>query len=191
MIFTGIGSLLSVGVHLNSSPCATLTPNTHQAAQAVSASQGALVDLFERIDNFFRRLEAYIELPPIGGMTDIIVKVMVEVLLILALATREITQGKLSESLLDDRLYIPIYHSSEKFLKKLEGRSDIEDALQRLDKLTQEESRMAVAQDLSATHGVAEGVKNVGNDVHDIDYRVKGVDDKIDAVIDGVHLIFT
>jgi len=50
---------------------------------------------------------------------------------------------------------------------------------------------MAVAQDLSATHGVAEGVKNVGNDVHDIDYRVKGVDDKIDAVIDGVHLIFT
>ena len=35
-------------------------------------------------------------------MTDIIVKVMVDVLLILALVTREIKQGKLSEFTLDD-----------------------------------------------------------------------------------------
>jgi hypothetical protein len=36
-------------------------------------------------------------------MTDIIIKVMVEVLLILALVTKEIKQGKLSELILDDR----------------------------------------------------------------------------------------
>jgi hypothetical protein len=35
-------------------------------------------------------------------MTDIIVKVMVDVLLILALVTREIKQGKISEFILDD-----------------------------------------------------------------------------------------
>jgi len=35
-------------------------------------------------------------------MTDIIIKVMVEVLLILALVTKEIKQGKLSELTLDD-----------------------------------------------------------------------------------------
>jgi hypothetical protein len=64
-------------------------------------------------------------------------------------------------------------------LKKLIGRSDIKDALQRFDQLTQEESRMAVAQGLKATHGV-------GNDVRDIGGGVKVVIDKVDA---GANLI--
>jgi len=38
----------------------------------------------------FRRLEVYIEVPPTAGMTDIIVKIMVEFLSILAIATKEI-----------------------------------------------------------------------------------------------------
>ncbi|KAH9958151.1 hypothetical protein BC827DRAFT_619556 [Russula dissimulans] len=95
-------------------------------------------------------------------MTDIIVKVMVEVLLILALATREVKRGRI-----------------KRFLKKLEGKSDIEDALRRLDKLTQDEVRMAAAQDLRATHGVADGVKTVENNVYEVDERVRGVDDRV------------
>jgi len=63
----------------------------------VSASQGALVDIFERIENVFKRLEAYVGLPLTPEITDIIINVMVEVLLILALVTKEIKQGKLSE----------------------------------------------------------------------------------------------
>jgi len=63
----------------------------------MSNSQGALVDIFERIENVFRRLETYVGLPPTTEIMDIIVKVMVEVLLILALVTKEIKQGKLSE----------------------------------------------------------------------------------------------
>ena len=51
----------------------------------------------------FKRLETYSELPPTKEMTDIIIKVMVEVLLILALVTKEIKQGRLSELILDDR----------------------------------------------------------------------------------------
>ena len=43
---------------------------------------------------------------------------------------------------------------SEKFLKKLAGRKDIEDALKRLDRLTQEEALMAAAQILNLTHAV-------------------------------------
>jgi len=74
-----------------------LNADVLQAAQGVSASQGVLVDIFERIENVFRRLETYVGLPPTTEMTDIIVKVMVEVLLILALVTKEIKQGKLSE----------------------------------------------------------------------------------------------
>ena len=43
---------------------------------------------------------------------------------------------------------------SEKFFKKLVGRKDIEDALRRLDRLTQEEALMAAAQILNLTHTV-------------------------------------
>jgi hypothetical protein len=49
--------------------------------------------------------------------------------------------------------------SLENFLKKLLGRSDVEDALKRLDKLTQEEARMATAEVLKITHSVDGNVK--------------------------------
>ena len=57
-----------------------------------------LVDLFSRIEKFFKRLELYIEVTPTSAMTDIIIEIMVEVLTILGIATKEIRQGRLSES---------------------------------------------------------------------------------------------
>ena len=68
-----------------------------QAAKDVSAAQEALIDIFERIENFFKRLETYTEVRQSTGMTDIIVKIMVEVLNILGIATKEIKQGRTSE----------------------------------------------------------------------------------------------
>jgi hypothetical protein len=56
-----------------------------------------LIDLFERIETFFRRLEVYIEVPPTAGLMDIMVNAMVEVLSILAIATQEVKQRKTSE----------------------------------------------------------------------------------------------
>jgi len=73
-----------------------------QAANAVSANRGDLLDLFGRIENVFRRLETYIEVPPTAGMTDAIVKVLVEILCILAIVTKEIKQSRASA-------YIPGY----------------------------------------------------------------------------------
>ncbi|KAH9031155.1 hypothetical protein EDB85DRAFT_1385164 [Lactarius pseudohatsudake] len=64
------------------------------AAKDVKESQDALVDIFERVENFFKRLETYTEVPPTAAMTDIIVKIMVEVLGILAISTKEIKQGR-------------------------------------------------------------------------------------------------
>ncbi len=49
---------------------------------------------------FFRRLEIYTEVPPTTEMMDIIIQIMVEVLSILGIATKEIKQGRLSEYLL-------------------------------------------------------------------------------------------
>jgi hypothetical protein len=56
-----------------------------------------LVDAFERIESFFRRLEIYTEVPPTTEMMDTIIRIMVEVLSILGIATKEIRQGRISE----------------------------------------------------------------------------------------------
>ena len=58
----------------------------------ICASQDTLIDIFERMENFFKRLEIYTEVPPTPEMMDIIMKIMVEVLSILGLATKEVKQ---------------------------------------------------------------------------------------------------
>ena len=57
-----------------------------------------LVDIFSRIERFFKRLESYTEVTPTPAMTGIIVEIMVEVLTILGIATMEIKQRRLSKS---------------------------------------------------------------------------------------------
>jgi hypothetical protein len=71
-----------------------------QAAKGAQASQDTLIDIFERIEMFFRRLEIYTELPSTMEMMDTIVHILVEVLSILGIATKEIRQGRMSEYLL-------------------------------------------------------------------------------------------
>ena len=68
-----------------------------QAAKDVIASQDALLDIFERIENLSRRLEEYAEVPTTDAMKDIIMKIMVEVLGLFAIVTKEIKQGRASE----------------------------------------------------------------------------------------------
>lgn len=63
-----------------------------------------LMEIFERIENFFRRLETYTEVPTTEAMKDIIVKIMAEVLGIFAMVTKEMKQGR-----------------TKKYLKKLVG----------------------------------------------------------------------
>ena len=56
-----------------------------------------LIDAFERIESFFRRLEIYTEVPPTTEMMDAMIRIMVEVLSILGIVTKEIKQGRMSE----------------------------------------------------------------------------------------------
>ena len=70
-----------------------------KVTNASKSSRDALLGVFERIENFLRRLETYIEVPPDAGMTGTVIKIMVEVLSILAIATKEIKQNKASESI--------------------------------------------------------------------------------------------
>ena len=52
-----------------------------------------------------------------------------------------------------------IKFAAEKFAKKMLGDSEIEATVERLDRLTQDEARMAVAQTLSVVHGLVGNVK--------------------------------
>jgi hypothetical protein len=71
--------------------------NTSQTAKDVRASQDTLIDVFERIEMFFRRLEIYTEVQPTAEMMDIIIQIMVEVISILGIATKEIKRSRISE----------------------------------------------------------------------------------------------
>ena len=57
-------------------------------------------------------------------------------------------------------------------------RTDIEDALKRLDKLTHEEAWMGIAQNLRATY-------IVGEDVRGVDDRVRVINDRVADVSRG------
>ncbi|KAF8268385.1 hypothetical protein EI94DRAFT_1180045 [Lactarius quietus] len=92
VISAGIGVLLVVSILI--SFWKFFDGHGFQAAMNVNGSEEALADLFERIENFFKRLESYTEVPPTEAMTDMIVKIMVEVLNIFAIATKEMTQGR-------------------------------------------------------------------------------------------------
>jgi len=69
-----------------------------QAAKGVISSFDALVDLLESIEYFLKRLDIYTRIPATPAMDEIVVKILVELLTTLALATRELKQGRSSES---------------------------------------------------------------------------------------------
>ncbi|KAH9046070.1 hypothetical protein EDB84DRAFT_740815 [Lactarius hengduanensis] len=104
-------------------------------AKASKAGHNALVDLFERVGSFLKRLKIYSGIPLTTEINEVFGKIIVEVLSILALSTKEMERGR-----------------TRRFLHRLLGGTDIEDALRRLDKLTQEEARMILAQVLKFTH---------------------------------------
>src|ERR1700744_5019376 len=100
---------------------AKLDIEARQAVKDVSAAQEGLIDIFERIENFFKRLETYTEVRPSEAMKDIIVKIMVEVLNILGIATKEIKRGKTRKFPIRLPCISSVDLRSEKFLKKLLG----------------------------------------------------------------------
>ena len=65
----------------------------YQVVNDVGASYDALVDLFQSIESILRRLDIYTRIPHTTAMTDIILKTMVELISVLALATKRVKEG--------------------------------------------------------------------------------------------------
>jgi len=90
---------------------------------------------------------------------------MATLITVLALATGQMKQGRLSMFALANNSHrLPL---AEKYAKKLLGEKEIESVLDRLDRLTLEESRMTVAQ------------------TYDVVCRLV---DKLQVVMEGAHL---
>jgi hypothetical protein len=111
------------------------------------------------LENYLTRLGILTEIPT--ATMGILVKIMVELLDVLALAMRQIKQGRFSESRLSMIHGHLLSKSTEKFAKKLLGEDDIEAVLRRLDRLTVEESRMTAAQTMEVVHGLFNNMKAV------------------------------
>ncbi|KAH9063591.1 hypothetical protein EDB87DRAFT_1575371 [Lactarius vividus] len=129
------------------------------AAQGVSASYDALLELFECTGSFLKRLEIYIKIYLSPLMKDIIGKIMIELLSILIQAKEQIKQGRL-----------------KKFARRLLGDSEIENILRRLDRLTKEEAYMTDAHILEVVHGLMNNMKVV-------------MDGRRSPLVDSEHLI--
>ena len=62
----------------------------------MGADYDALIDIFECIESFLGRFGIYTEIPLPPAMTERITKTMVELISVLALATKQINQGRFS-----------------------------------------------------------------------------------------------
>jgi len=67
-------------------------------AKYVRESYDALVDIFECIENFLSRIKIYTEIQPTPALTKTVIKILVELLGVLALAMKQVNQGRLSMS---------------------------------------------------------------------------------------------
>jgi hypothetical protein len=133
----------------------------HQASISVTEGYDALMDLFECIGSFLSRLRVYVEKIPFSHTSAVImVKIMVEVLSVLALATKQIKQGRLSTFFISYWSTVP-ERGIEAFARRLLGEREIDAVLRRLDRLTQDEARMTITQTLEVVHGLVNNVKVV------------------------------
>ena len=114
-------------------------------AKDVIASHDALIVIFEQIENFFKPLQEYAAVPMTEAISEVMVKIIAEVLEICAIMTEEIKQGQSREQ--SDDMFSIVDTSSEtyfgEFSNKFFGRKVIKDALRRLDRLTQVAAKAA------------------------------------------------
>jgi len=71
-----------------------------QAVRDISSSYDTLVDLFASFENFLSRLNIYTGIPSTPALKNVLVKILVELLSTLALATKQVKQGRFSEFVL-------------------------------------------------------------------------------------------
>ena len=119
-VFTGIGVLLSVRIFSETIPGPRSTPLL-QAAKNVSTSHDALVELFEHIESFFKRLGVYTQVSLTTEMAEVFVRIVAEILSIISIATKEVKRKRASEFLGDIRQFIRSSYSVRNLFQETVG----------------------------------------------------------------------
>ncbi|KAI0263568.1 hypothetical protein BC834DRAFT_1033897, partial [Gloeopeniophorella convolvens] len=117
------------------------------ALKKVGADYDGIIDIYNTVARFLERLRVYISNSP-PNLSTILIKTIVEILSISSTITKWVQQGWLKT-----------------LGKSFAGSTEITGALKRLDKLTNEELSMAVAEILKAIHTVVRDVSAVKEDV--------------------------
>ena len=133
----------------------------YQTVKGVIDSYDTLVDLLESIEHFLKRLDIYTRISPTVAMTEVIIKIVIELLSALALVTKQVKEGKASKFVFGEVLYYLAQRNAEKLVKKFLGEKDIEAVIQRLDRLTQDEARITAAQTLEVVYGLVQNMRVV------------------------------
>ena len=150
----------------------------------VVTSHDTLIHLFERIHSFLERLKSYTGISLTDEMTELLGKIMALLISILALSTKAMTERRIS-MLIHSVSHFLADCGSEKFMKRLVGRKEIEDALLRLDSLTKDEGLMAMARNLEVTHRIDSVVRDIDGNVEEAKALTKDVGDNV-KLIEGV-----
>ena len=130
------------------------------------ASYEALLGLFERVQFFLQRLNRYTAVPLTPEMSLLLGKIMAQILIVLAFSTKEMKERRISMSFRLVFSFVVDYWT-EKILKRIVGKTDVEDAIQRLDVLTKEENLMTVVRNLEVTHRVDNNVTELTRIIHE------------------------
>jgi len=112
-------------------------------------SHDRLIHLFERIQFFLDRLKIYSGIPLTNELGKLLGSILTELLSVLALSTKEMTDWPISK-LIQSLCTFPADYCTELFFMRLLKRDDVGDALSRLDILTKY-SLIMLARNLART----------------------------------------
>jgi hypothetical protein len=143
----------------------------------VIASYETLVNLFERTQYFLQRLNHYITVSLTPEMTELLAKILAQVLSVLALSTKEMKERRISLLIHSENIFYWLTIATEKFMKRLVGKTEVEDGLQRLDMLTKEENLMTAACTLEVTGEIRRDVDVIKDDTRDIKDDTRNIKD--------------
>ncbi|KAI0035559.1 hypothetical protein K488DRAFT_68355 [Vararia minispora EC-137] len=135
-IFVAFGVLLTLPIRII------------QAAKGVSAVYDGLETLMVKLGSFLDRLQIHLDAPTLrsaDGLTSVLVRILAQLLHVLALATKYL-EGSVSDNRLVRSIKARIPRRIRHYMGNFMGERDVADALEYLDRLTGDELAMTLAE---------------------------------------------
>jgi hypothetical protein len=128
-----------------------------QVANNYGTDDDVILALFDCIESSLQFLRIHVKIPYNLVVIGKAMKILFQLILVLALATRQAKQGRLRESRL---FHLTLAHpTSDNIKEKWLKEEDIKRVQRRLNRLTHEETQMTVTQTMEAVYGFISNIK--------------------------------